>query len=347
MQSRSTRVQGLVFGALMAALTVVFSLVPVLSVLMPIPLVLAYVRYGGRIAVMTATAATLFTMAFTGVISGILAIPAGILPGLVFGLGFRRRWRPLTIGLAAVLTFFFGFALTYVVTRLAMFDGRDPFMAMLETPAVQAQVEGYAAFMDQMAEMVESAAAQGGTPTAAQLQMAQQYRDMADVLRRDAAGLIWALLPSTLFFMGAFSSWINYLLCKLILPRFGHPLPPATPFAEFRLPIWVIWAYAIISLAAPQFIGGDVTVMPWWAKLLVNVFTPLMLILVLAGLAVAYGYLRKRGLEKGIAVTILVVAFLLLGQFAMQLLVLLAMVDTIFDLRGLGHGLWKRTEEIG
>ena len=98
MESRSTRVQGLVFGGLMAAMTVVFSLVPGLSVLMPIPLVLAYVRYGGRIAVMTATAATLFTMAFTGVVSAILAIPAGILPGLVFGMGFRRKWKPLTIG---------------------------------------------------------------------------------------------------------------------------------------------------------------------------------------------------------------------------------------------------------
>ena len=29
----------------------------------------------------------------------------------------------------------------------------------------------------------------------------------------------------------------------------------------------------------------------------------------------------------------------------MQLLVLLAMWDTVFDVRGLGHGLWKRTEE--
>jgi len=343
MENRSTRVQGLVFGGLMAALTVVFSLVPVLSVLMPIPLVLAYVRYGGRIAVMTATAATIFTMAFTGVVSGILAIPAGILPGLIFGLGFRRKWKPLTIGLAAVLTFFFGFALTYVVTRVAMFDGRDPFVAMLETPAVQAQVEQFAGLMDQMAETIESTAAQQGAAVPA---AAQQYRQMADLIRRDAAGLTWTLLPSSLFFMGAFSSWINYLLCKLILPRFGHQVPPSTPFEEFRVPIWLVWAYVILALATPLFTGGDMTALPWWAKLMLNVFTPLMYILVLAGLAVAYGFMRKRGMQKGVAVAILVAGFLLLGQFGMQLLVLLAMWDTIFDVRGLGHGLWKRTEEI-
>ncbi|MBY6275928.1 DUF2232 domain-containing protein [Symbiobacterium thermophilum] len=344
MESRSTRVQGLVFGGLMAAMTVVFSLVPGLSVLMPIPLVLAYVRYGGRIAVMTATAATLFTMAFTGVVSAILAIPAGILPGLVFGMGFRRKWKPLTIGLAAVLTFFLGFALEYAVTRVVMFDGRDPFVAMLETPAVQNQVEMMAGVMEQTAAMIESAAADGAA-TAAQQQMAQQYRDMADLLRRDAVGLVWTLLPASLFFAGAFSSWFNYMLCRLILPRFGHPLPPSTPFAEFRLPIWVIWAYALISLAVPLLAGGDMTALPWWGKLLLNVFTPLMFILVLAGLAVAYGWMRRRGLAKGLAVLILAVAFLLLGQLGMQLLVLLAMWDTVFDVRGLGHGLWKRTEE--
>ncbi|MBP2019482.1 hypothetical protein J2Z79_002921 [Symbiobacterium terraclitae] len=47
MQSRFTQTRGLVFGGLMAALIVVFSLVPVLSFLMPIPLVLAFVRYSG------------------------------------------------------------------------------------------------------------------------------------------------------------------------------------------------------------------------------------------------------------------------------------------------------------
>ncbi len=343
MESRSTRLQGLVFGGLMAAMTVVFSLVPVLSVLMPIPLVLAYVRYGGRIAVMTATAATLFTMAFTGVVSGILAIPAGILPGLIFGMGFRRKWKPLSIGLAAVLTFFFGFALTYVVTRVAMFDGRDPFVAMMETPAFQSQVETFAVMMEQVADSAEALAAQRGT---APPQGAQLYREMADLLRRDAVGIFWTMLPSSLFLMGAFSSWLNYMLCKLILPRFGHQLPPSTPFAEFRLPVWLIWAYAIIALLAPLFAGGDMTALPWWGKLLLNVFTPLMLILVLAGLAVAYGYLRRRGLEKGVAVLIVAAGVLLLGQIGMHILVLLAMWDTVFDVRGLGHGLWKRSEEI-
>ena len=345
MQSRFTQTRGLVFGGLMAALVVVFSLIPGLSVLMPIPLVLAFVRYGGRIAVLTAVAATLFTMTFQGVISGILIIPAGILPGLVFGLGFRRKWRPLTIGIAAVLAYFFGFALTYAVTRVAMFGGRDPFVAMLEQPDVRAMLDAMVTAMQATANQVENLAAQSGAgPSASQAQMAEQYRMMADMLQRDPVGLIWTLLPASVFFSGVVSTAVNYLLCRFTLPRFGHEVPAWTPFAEFRLPAWSVWLYVALSLLAPYFLSGDMVSLPWWGKLLLNVFSPLMLIFMLAGVAVAYGFLRKRGLSGGAAALIVVLGTLVLGQLGPQLLVLLALWDSVFDVRRLGHGLWRRQE---
>lgn len=345
MQSRSTQTQGLVFGGLMAALIVVFSLVPVLSYLMPIPLVLAFVRYGGRTAVLTAVAATLFTMAFRGVISGILIIPAGILPGLAFGLGFRRKWRPLTIGITAVLAYFFGFALTYAVTRVAMFGGRDPFVAMLEQPDVRAFLDTMITSMQTLASQIEQAAAQSGAASSgSQVAAAEQYRMMADLLQRDPVGLIWTLLPASVFFSGVASSAVNYLLCRFTLPRFGHEVPAWTPFAEFRLPTWSVWLYAVMALAAPYLLAGDMVSLPWWGKLLLNVFSPLMMIFMLAGVAVAYGFLRKRGLSGGAAALIVVLGTFMLGQLGPQLLVLLAMWDTVFDVRGLGHGLWRRQE---
>jgi len=348
MQSRSEQTRGLVFGGLMAALVVVFSLIPGLSVLMPIPLVLAFVRYGGRTAVLVAVAATLFNMMFNGLVSGILVIPAGILPGLAFGLGFRRKWRPLSIGIVAVLTYFLGFALTYVVTRLAMFGGRDPFVALLEEPATRTLVDQMVAVMVSLAETIESTATQsGGTLTPAQTQMVEQYRQMAEMLQRDPVGVIWTLLPASLFFSGVVSSAINYLLCRFTLPRFGHEVPAWTPFAEFQLPTWSVWLYIVMSLLAPFFLRGDMTALPWWGKLLLNIFSPMMMIFMLAGAAVAYGFLRKHGLGAGGAAAIVVVGTLLLGQLGPQVLVLLALWDTVFDVRGLGHGIWKRQERTG
>lgn len=336
MQHRSPGVQGLVFGGLMAALIVVFSMVPVLAVFMPIPLVLAYVRYGGRVAVLTAVVAALFTMAFTGFITGLLMIPGGILPGLVFGYGFRHHWRPLTIGIVAVVVFFLGYAMEYSITRVAMFDGRDPIAAAFESPAGQKQLNRALDLMDQalVAQNPEN-------PTPQQL----QSKEMLENLRKDPAGFAWALLPTTLFLLGAFVTWVNYQLCRLTLPRFGHPVPPAGSFAEFRLPVWLIWTYGVLIFASPFFITPDIAGASWWAKLLLNIFTPLGLILALAGFAVVYGYFRHKELSKGTAVLLTFLIYLLLGKMAMQIYVLVAMWDSIFDFRGLGHGLWKRPKE--
>lgn len=339
MHRRSSGAQGLVFGGLMAALLVVFSLVPVLWVFMPIPLVLAYVRYGGRVATMSAAIATLFTMAFSGFIVGLMAIPGGILPGMLFGYGFRNRWRPLTIGIVAVLVFFLGYAMQYGVTRVAMFQGRDPFEMVLASPAGQEQI-------DRALETMEKAMLPELTnPTQQQLQAQQQSREMIEHFRQDPVGVTWTLLPTLLFILGAFSTWVNYMLCRVTLPRFGHAVPAPTPFEEFRLPIWLVWASGLLMLGAPFFLTPDLIGASWWAKLLLNIFTPLGLIIALAGIAVGYGFLRKKNYGKGVSALLTVLIFVVLGQAVLQIFMLLAMWDAIFDFRGLGHGMWRHPEE--
>ncbi len=340
MQNRSSSgVQGLVFGGLMAALVVVFSLVPLLSVFMPIPLVLAYVRYGGRVAAMTAIVATLFTVAFSGLTAAVLALPAGILPGLAFGYGFRNGWRPLTIGLLAVVVFFFGFALEYGVTRVAMFEGRDPFVTALESQAGKEQLEQGIRLVEQvMVPQVEN-------PTPQQQATIEQGKAFVESIRKDPVGFAWALLPSSLFLLGAFSTWVNYLLCRMTLPRFGHAVPAPTPFEAFRLPVWLVWVYGLMMLGQSFFLTADVVHASWWAKLLMNIFSPLGMIFALAGGAVVYGFLRKKNYGKGVSALVVGAATMMLGVMALQIFTLLAMWDSIFDFRGLGHGIWKRPPE--
>ncbi|HWH72464.1 MAG TPA: DUF2232 domain-containing protein, partial [Candidatus Sulfotelmatobacter sp.] len=118
----------------MAGILLVCALVPFLSIFLPIPLVLVYVRYGGRTAVLTAVVSALLTAMFKGPIQAFLiTVPSGILPGLVFGLGFRRKLKPLVIGLLAVAVFFGGFAAEYMVTRVAILGGQDPFENALQS----------------------------------------------------------------------------------------------------------------------------------------------------------------------------------------------------------------------
>lgn len=330
MQNRSLGVRGLVFGGIMASLVVVCALVPFLSLFIPIPLVLVYVRYGGRAAVLTSIVAGLLTAMFVGPVQAFLiTVPAGILPGLVFGYGFRRGLKPLTIGILAVAVFFLGYASEYVVTLAALTGGRDPMVVALEQPQVRQQLDTVMQGMQQLADMY----AQQGQPAAA-----EQIRSMSADFAQDPITFAWSLLPMGVFMIGTLSTWVNYMLCRAILPRFGHPVPRPAPFSEFRLPMWVVWVFAIGTFGM-AYAGTSVLKAAWWAKVIMNIMTPLTYIVLLAGVAAIYGYIRRKlNMAKGPAVAI----SLVISVIGMNLLILVALWDTIFDFRGLGHGLLKR-----
>jgi uncharacterized protein YybS (DUF2232 family) len=335
MHNRSLGSRGLVFGGIMAGLVVVCALIPFLSVFIPIPLVLAYVRFGGKVATLTAVVSGLLTAMFLGPVQAfIVTVPAGILPGLIFGFGFRRKLKPMTIGLLAVAVFFLGFAADYVVTRAAVMGGRDPFVVALESPQGRE-------VMDKMLGSIEQLAQAQGAAGSAQ---AEQFKAMFAEYHKDPIAFTWSVLPMGLFLIGAASTWINYMLCRWILPRFGHEVPRPAPFSEFRIPTWTVWFFALVMFGS-GYVGTSVLNAPWWAKLILNVAGPLTYVFMFAGVAAVYGYLRrKQNMAKGSAVALSLVP-LLFGGFGPQIYVLVAMWDTIFDFRGLGHGIMRNRPE--
>lgn len=341
MQSRSGGARGLVFGALMAALFIITAIIPVpFRLFMPIPLVLAYVRFGGRVALLTATVATIFIFWFQGPIQAIFLIPSGILPGLVFGFGFRNGLRPMTIGLSAVVSSFLGFAVSYVVMRTMVLGGQDPIVNAFQTEQMR---ELWNRFSDLFEQQLEALPRE----TAEQQRIYEMERERLMEQRENPAAVAWVLLPSGLFFGGAFTSWLNYKLCGWILPRFGHAMPVATPIEQFRLPMWLTWVYAL-SMFGMQFIwsGGSLLDVEWPVQVALNVFSTLAMVFAFAGFTVAYGILKRRGLSKGMSIGIPILAVLLVGyNLGLSLLILLAMWDSIFDFRKLGHGLFGRAKE--
>lgn len=338
MHHRPSGTQGLVFGGLMAALIVIFALVPGLYFLMPVPLVLVYVRHGGRAAALAAVASTVLTMIMGGLVQGLMAIASGILPGLTFGYGFRHRWKSLSIALAAMATFVISFALSYVAARVFLFGGQDPVEQIMTSGAYQELVR---AMTDAMELTLQQQEAAGADPRSL-----EASRTLISELREQPAALAWALLPSSLVIAGALSTGINWLLCRLTLPRFGYSIPTPAPFGDFRLPVWLVLVYGVVAIGAPFLVDMSTVVeQNWVGKLFLNIITPLGLIFAVAGAAVAYGFARRRNVAKGTAILIIALAFLLLRGAALQVLILLAMWDAIFDFRGLGHGWIKRPTE--
>lgn len=335
MQHRPTGVRGIVFGGIMAALFLVCALIPFLNLFMPIPLVLAYVRFGGRVAFLSAMVSVLFVAMFQGPIPATLLVPAGVLPGLVFGYGFRHKLKPLTLGILAVLIFFLGSVATYLIYRFALYGGKDPIEMMFASGPMKDLFE-------QVFSMVEKNLQPPANASPQQIAALEQQRKVIEDIKQNPVATAWVILPSSLFLGGCINTWLNYSISRWILPRFGHEVPAATPFREFRLPTWLIWVFALVTFGLTR--AGDIQSVhaaPWWVQMLLNVVLPLQYIFVLAGAAVAYGFMRKKQISKPLAVVITVmVAFM--GALGQQLMVMLAMWDTIFDFRGLGHGVWKR-----
>jgi len=322
----------------MAALIVIFALVPGLYFLMPVPLVLVYVRHGGRVAVLAAVASSLLTTIMGGLTQGFLAIASGILPGLTFGYGFRHRWRSLSIALAAMATFMISFALSYAVMRVFLFAGQDPIEQIVTSELYREMIQLYT---DAIEQTMERQVAAGVDPAAL-----EAGRALVAEMREHPAAVVWALLPAGLVIGGALSTAINWLLCRLTLPRFGHSIPTPAPFGDFRLPVWLVLVYGVVAIGSSSLVDPSTVVeQNWVGRLLLNLITPLGLIFAIAGAAVAYGFMRRQNLARGTAILIMALAFLLLGSVAMQVLILLAMWDAIFDFRGLGHGWIKRPSE--
>ncbi|HYG59907.1 MAG TPA: DUF2232 domain-containing protein [Symbiobacteriaceae bacterium] len=334
----SAGARGLVFGGIMAALVLLCALVPVLGILMPVPLVLSYVRYGGRVAALAGVVAALLTAMFKGPISAfLLTVPGGILPGLALGYGFHRKLRPMTIGVLAVLIFVVGFAAEYAVTRIALFDGRDPIAVTLQTEPIKSEIDRTLDRLERTLVAAEPADEQQKE------RLAHNLAFLAEV-RRDPVAISWSGMGASLLFIGTITTWWNYTMCRLILPRLGHDVPQPQPFSHFSLPAWTVWLFTLAS-AGVLYLGNSLLTAPWWVKVAVNVAGPLQVLLLMAGLAAAYGFLRMRwNLDRPVAILLSVTPLLLLRGAGMQLYMMLAMVDTFLDFRGLGHGLWKRPQ---
>ncbi|HLO02771.1 MAG TPA: DUF2232 domain-containing protein [Symbiobacteriaceae bacterium] len=331
MRKSAAQAQALIFGGLMAALVIIFAFVPFLSFLMPIPLVLTYLRYGGRTALLTSIVATVFAIFFTSPDVALLTVlPMGVMPGLAFGLGFKRGWKPIMTALLALSVFFVGYAADYAASRWLFFDGKDPIVMSIESDAGRKQI-------DTMVSLMETALQQQPVATDAQKQQVAQVQSMLTQFKQEPAKMAWALLPSGLFLMGALFTWVNYLLCLRIIPRFGHQIPAPSPFGELRLPAWATLGYFVLMFGG-QYVLQPVGQGAWWSDLARNVVFTLVYIFYLVGLAVVWGFLRKKDVPKGVALVLSILALVFLGQW----LLIIAAWDAIFDFRQLGHGIWRR-----
>ncbi|HEX6988353.1 MAG TPA: YybS family protein [Bacillota bacterium] len=312
----SDRARPLVEGALLAALTVVLSLItayiPVVQLLsavaVPAPTVVLTVRRGTRVALLSSVTAGLILLAVTGPVGAVLGWlhVAGI--GLPLGLGIRRRW-PAGVTLAVTTGSFLVLALVGIAAALLL-SGINPVETAIDTYRT-AGPAAYAVY-DRLGLVPDDPA----------------MRDAFVKSWNAAVDLARTLLPVGLLLGYAGYSLLNYSLNRAVLARLGHhDIPTLPPFARWQAPGWLTYVFA--ALVGASLLRGELA---WQAgsAVLSNLFAGFMIIFSIVGAAAAYAFLRSWRLGRGVAVAVLVLLFL--SQFSV-VLAWLGMLDGVLRLR--------------
>lgn len=294
-------------GALLAALAVLLVLMAqflplvgsVVVFLWPVPIIVVVLRHGFRTGVLTVITAGLVLSAVVGVIQGLLVALGMGAPGLVFGWGWSRNWSAGPMLLAASCTLL-------GVTLIMLFASRlllaiDPLALSFE--AMERSLQASIALYERMglAEQVE------------------MLREMV-ALMEDFIPLV---LPAGLVMASVVHAYLNFTVARGILRRLHYPVPSLPSFAQWKLPFYALLIYAVSAttlLLVPQ---GPIV------RVATNVYYFFNIVFMVQGASLAYYFLQRWQIPRGLAVAMIVLSF-----FSLIMIYMLAgIAEVAFDIR--------------
>lgn len=310
-------------GALLAAIALLLGLAAyylpvageVMALIAPLPLTVAYMRYGFRTGVLAGFVASLLA----GMVGGPLAamfIAAGCALGLALGYGIIRQWSGWkTIALATAVSF----VTTAATLALAV--------QVLGISVALAGVAAMATGFEQMAEIMRA------QPLLAQ--SADMYVQFAGLIRTYPIETLLVAAATG----GGIWSVLWYGVSAPILRRLGLAVPPAprvAPVAVWHLPGY-LGVTLLIGLAAMMFVGGRLEQGSPAHLVALQVLSWVVLAFAIQGLGLWAHFVTLAGPPPALrrAAIALGGASLFTIPFAGQVLMLAGMFDLALDVRGL------------
>lgn len=285
---KRTPTRALVEGALLAGITVVLVLLgtllpligPLITFLWPVPVMLVQFRYGLKISLLTIFVAGFLLSSLLGPLQGALLVLTMGSVGILVGYGFRRDYPASTVIILASAGALFGFLAT--LGAFAVFF-HENFLATMVATWDQA-VAGAQIMVDRF----------GGDPEAR-----QRLEETATQMRT----FLPAILPAAVMVSAIGQALLNFVVAREVMSRLGHATRPLASFARWQLPAYTVYGYfagfgALLAgthynLAPLKDVGNN----------LLFFFSILFFV---QGLSVAYFFLHRAGLSRGLAGVILV-----------------------------------------
>lgn len=303
-------------GAMLVAAAVIFGLsaayLPLLWLvalfLWPVPLALLVRRFGAGFGLAGMLAAALIMALFIGPLGALSMLLAMGGVGFWYGWAARRNTPPWVSLIVGVMLSAMGMVALLLLSSAVAGVGLADFTAQ-----VHQFVEFYVNTMQQNGRLAEVA----GTMSAA---------DFAAALEAQ----VLSLLPASLIMMSMLAAFIAYALNTYIFRRLGYEVEKLPAFPEWRLPWYVLWG--LILALASYLIGRQMESAPliMLANNLMYIYQPLLM---LAGLSFFYWQCFFWQMRWLIFFMLVLVIFAF--QFIGPVLILLGLIDSLFDLRRL------------
>ena len=139
-------------------------------------------------------------------------------------------------------------------------------------------------------------------------------------------------IPSILAIVSLFISYLNYLLTSIILKKMSYEVVSPTRFSKFKLPDNILLGTGFMFLAT--IIMGKFEI-PYHNALLANISLLIGFVFLLQGLSIIDFLLIKMKMKGLFRIIILIITIMILPLGSM--VVILGMIDSIFDIRKIGR----------
>ncbi len=294
-----------------------------------IPLVIITIRTNEKITLLSILVSYIIIILLTGqVISATTTVLSCGFAGLTVGYGLKRKWQfkeLLVLASAAYLL-----SILAMILLLNYIEGVNQIEKLIMEPSRQ----WFAGLELRMREMIK--AFEGNPLYANNLEELKDRLNMVE----DYIYVINMLIPSFFIISSAFLGYVTVTLSKIVLKRFKYDSKYLPCFSELVVSKGMTIVF-IVSFVLLLFVD-QMTL----RAAIINVNFILSVILMVGGLAVLDFFVKKASIPGAVRVIIYLTVFgisLILGVILpflhpANILVLIAMADSMFDFRKLRHG---------
>lgn len=255
---------------------------PVGLMIIPLPLLLMYMKFSLRYAVLTAIGAAVLMAVFLG---PVVALIEGLLSllGIALGIGFQRQWTSakllMAVTIALVVLWSCIMAVTFAVT------GINPLTDLIQAMNL---------YLDQMVQAQQE-----------QLDPVQlmQYKEEMGVFRETLPTLLPFLICMAMSIIG----YANIKLSQFVLKRLNIEVTPFLPVRYWEIPRIMIYLY-VLGMVMKYW--GATRHMDWLTSIGINFYGLAYYFICFGGLAFVFAAIHKRvHLRTGIQVVLAVILF--------------------------------------